>query len=112
MKQRESLGTVNDIFAVGSREAMNKYMTLYDRFYDLLMKRFNSGHPRPWHTLGLTKHNLIENKVDIKLFYLSHIVTRRIQKYKAFDSVVCGEGWNIPIKKTDKILLDSNNIGG
>ncbi len=112
MKKRESLGTVNDIFAVGSRDAMNKYMTLYDRFYDLLIKRFNSGHPRPWHTLGLTKHNLIENKVDIKLFYLAHIVTRRIQKYKVFDSVVCGEGWNIPIKKTDKILLDSNNIGG
>jgi hypothetical protein len=109
-ENRDKLGTVNDISAIGSSDSMNIYMSLYTRLYELLKERFDSNHPRPWHTLGLTKHNLVKNKIDIKLFYLDHIVTRRIHKYKqANNSVVCGEGWNIPVAATNDIILDHKN---
>lgn len=105
---REKLGTVNDILAVGNSLNMDIYMSLYKRLYDLLKERFDLKHPRPWHTIGLTKHNLVKNNITIKRFYLDHIVTRRLHKYKALNSVVTGEGWNIPIKKTNKIITESN----
>ena len=106
-ENRDTLGTVNDILAIGSSLSMDVYMSLYTRLYDLLKERFDLNHPRPWHTLGLTKHNLVKNKIDIKLFYLDHIVTRRIHKYKqANNSVVRGEGWNIPVTPTNEIILD------
>lgn len=105
---REKLGTVNDILAVGDSFSMDVYMSLYNRLHDLLVERFNLKHPRPWHTIGLTKHNLIKNKINIKRFYLDHIVTRRLHKYKALNSVVTGEGWNVPVMKTNKITTESN----
>ena len=80
---REQLGTVNDILAVGDERSMNVYMTLYDRLFNLLKERYDKKHPRPWHTIGLTKHNLVKNNIQIKRFYLDHIVTRRLHKYKA-----------------------------
>ena len=106
---RERLGTVNDILAVGDERSMNVYMTLYDRLFNLLKERYDKKHPRPWHTIGLTKHNLVKNNIQIKRFYLDHIVTRRLHKYKAVNSVVTGEGWNIVVPKTDKIILESKN---
>lgn len=106
---REQLGTVNDILAVGDERSMNVYMTLYDRLFNLLKERYDKKHPRPWHTIGLTKHNLVKNNIQIKRFYLDHIVTRRLHKYKAVNSVVTGEGWNIVVPKTDKIILESKN---
>lgn len=106
---RERLGTVNDIFAVGSSEAMNTYMNLYNRLFELLKERYDKKHPRPWHTIGLTKHNLVKNNICIKRFYLDHIVTRRLHKYKAANSVVTGEDWNVPVRKTDKIIEESSN---
>ncbi len=106
---RERLGTVNDILAVGDERSMNVYMSLYDRLFNLLKERYDKKHPRPWHTIGLTKHNLVKNNIQIKRFYLDHIVTRRLHKYKAVNSVVTGEGWNIVVPKTDKIILESKN---
>lgn len=107
-ENRDVLGTVNDIAAIGSSNSMDVYMTLYKDLFSLLKERFDRKHPRPWHTLGLTKHNLIKNNINIHLFYLDHIVTRRIHKYKqAGNSVVKGEGWNIPVYPTDKIIPDS-----
>lgn len=106
---REQLGTVNDILAVGDERSMNVYMSLYDRLFNLLKERYDKKHPRPWHTIGLTKHNLVKNNIQIKRFYLDHIVTRRLHKYKAVNSVVTGEGWNIVVPKTDKIILESKN---
>lgn len=106
---RERLGTVNDILAVGDTRSMNTYMSLYNRLFDLLKERYDKKHPRPWHTIGLTKHNLVKNNIQIKRFYLDHIVTRRLHKYKASNSVVTGEGWNIEVPKTDRIELESNN---
>ncbi len=106
---RERLGTVNDILAVGDEQSMNVYMSLYDRLFNLLKERYDKKHPRPWHTIGLTKHNLVKNNIQIKRFYLDHIVTRRLHKYKAVNSVVTGEGWNIVVPKTDKIELESKN---
>jgi len=82
---------------------------LYDRLFNLLKERYDKKHPRPWHTIGLTKHNLVKNNIQIKRFYLDHIVTRRLHKYKAVNSVVTGEGWNIVVPKTDKIILESKN---
>ena len=109
-ENRNELGTVNDISAIGSSSSMDIYMSLYNRLYDLLKERFDKNHPRPWHTLGLTKHNLVKSGIDIKLFYLDHIVTRRIHKYKqANNSVVRGEGWNIPVPPTKDIVLDNKN---
>ena len=106
---RERLGTVNDILAVGDEHSMNVYMSLYNRLFNLLKERYDKKHPRPWHTIGLTKHNLVKNNIQIKRFYLDHIVTRRLHKYKAVNSVVTGEGWNIVVPKTDKIILESKN---
>ena len=106
---RVRLGTVNDILAVGNAQTMDVYMSLYTRLYELLKERYDKKHPRPWHTIGLTKHNLIKNDICIKRFYLDHIVTRRLHKYKAVNSVVTGEGWNIPVPKTDKIIIEPNN---
>ena len=106
---RERLGTVNDILAVGNAKSMDIYMSLYTRLSELLKERYDKRHPRPWHTIGLTKHNLVKNDICIKRFYLDHIVTRRIHKYKAVNSVVTGEGWNIPVPKTNKIIIESNN---
>lgn len=106
---KERLGTVNDILAVGDEHSMNVYMSLYNRLFNLLKERYDKKHPRPWHTIGLTKHNLIKNNIQIKRFYLDHIVTRRLHKYKAVNSVVTGEGWNIVVPKTDKIVLESKN---
>ena len=106
---RERLGTVNDILAVGDEHSMNVYMSLYNRLFNLLKERYDKKHPRPWHTIGLTKHNLVKNNIQIKRFYLDHIVTRRLHKYKAGNSVVTGEGWNIVVPKTDKIILESKN---
>ena len=106
---RERLGTVNDILAVGDEQSMNVYMSLYDRLFNLLKERYDKKHPRPWHTIGLTKHNLVKNNIQIKRFYLDHIVTRRLHKYKAVNSVVTGEGWNIVVPKTDKIEIESKN---
>ena len=106
---RERLGTVNDILAVGYEHSMNVYMSLYNRLFNLLKERYDKKHPRPWHTIGLTKHNLVKNNIQIKRFYLDHIVTRRLHKYKAVNSVVTGEGWNIVVPKTDKIILESKN---
>ena len=106
---RERLGTVNDILAVGDERSMNVYMSLYDRLFNLLKERYDKKHPRPWHTIGLTKHNLVKNNIQIKRFYLDHIVTRRLHKYKAVNSVVTGEGWDVIVPKTDKIILESNN---
>lgn len=106
-ENRDELGTVNDILAIGSSASMDVYMTVYNRLFDLLKERFDSNHPRPWHTLGLTKHNLVKNNIDIKLFYLDHIVTRRLHKYRqANNSVVRGEGWNIPVAPTNEIITD------
>ena len=106
---REQLGTVNDFLAVGDEHSMNVYMSLYNRLFNLLKERYDKKHPRPWHTIGLTKHNLVKNNIQIKRFYLDHIVTRRLHKYKAVNSVVTGEGWNIVVPKTDKIILESKN---
>ena len=106
---RERLGTVNDILAVGDEHSMNVYMSLYNRLFNLLKERYDKKHPRPWHTIGLTKHNLVKNNIQIKRFYLDHIVTRRLHKYKAVNSVVTGEGWNIVVPKTDKIEIESKN---
>ena len=106
---RERLGTVNDILAVGDEHSMHVYMSLYNRLFNLLKERYDKKHPRPWHTIGLTKHNLVKNNIQIKRFYLDHIVTRRLHKYKAVNSVVTGEGWNIVVPKTDKIILESKN---
>ena len=39
---------------------------------------------------------------------MNHIVTRRLHKYKALNSVVTGDNWNIPIKKTNKIIIEPN----
>jgi hypothetical protein len=105
---RERLGTVNDILAVGDRKGMDTYMSLYNRLYELLKERYDLNHPRPWHTIGLTKHNLVKNNIQIKRFYLDHIVTRRLHKYKAVNSVVTGEGWDIPVPKTNDIIIESN----
>jgi len=106
---RERLGTVNDILAVGNEQSMNVYMSLYNRLFDLLKERYDKKHPRPWHTIGLTKHNLVKNNIQIKRFYLDHIVTRRLHKYRAVNSVVTGEGWDVVVPKTDKIILESKN---
>ena len=106
---RDKLGTVNDILAVGGRDSMEVYMTLYDRMYYLLKKRFDYKHPRPFHTIGLTKHNLVDKNININRFYLNHIVCRRLHKYKALNSVVTGEGWDIPVHKTTEIIKESNN---
>jgi hypothetical protein len=101
--------TINDMFLVGDRNSMLKHLSLYSNLIDLLILRFNQNHPKPFQPVGLTKHNLVyEGVTNIKRFYLNHIVTRRLHKYKALNSVVTGDGWNIPVKKTDKIITECN----
>jgi len=108
---RDKLGTINDIFAIGDRNGMNTYLSLYNNLYNLVTDRYLNKHPRPWHTIGLVKHNLIANNIDIKRFYLDHIVSRRLHKYKENDGVVTGENWNIKIPWTEKIIDETKIIG-
>ena len=108
---RDKLGTINDIFAIGDRNGMNTYLSLYNNLYNLVTDRYLNKHPRPWHTIGLVKHNLVVNNIDIKRFYLDHIVSRRLHKYKEYGSVVTGENWNIKIPYTENINSESKIIG-
>jgi hypothetical protein len=101
--------TINDMFLVGDRDSMLKHLSLYSNLIHLLTLRFDKKHPKPFQPVGLTKHNLLhEGITNIKRFYLDHIVTRRLHKYKALNSVVTGDGWNIPVRKTNKIITECN----
>lgn len=101
--------TINDMFLVGDRASMFKHFKLYKNLIYLLKLRFDRKHPKPFQMVGLTKHNLLyEGVTNIKRFYLNHIVTRRLHKYKALKSVVTGDGWDIPVPKTDKIITEPN----
>lgn len=100
--------TVNDMFFVGSRDSIIKLLSLYSNLHKLLKIRFDHKHTKPWQPPGLVRHHLVDCKIKIKRFYLNHIVTRRLHKYKALNSVVTGDGWNIPVAKTDKIITETN----
>mgnify|MGYP001197497703 FL=1 len=100
--------TVNDMFILGSRKPMLKHLSIYSNLPKLLKIRFDNKHPKPWQPPGLVRHNLVDKNVTIKRFYMNHIVTRRLHKYKALNSVVTGDNWNIPIKKTNKIIIEPN----
>lgn len=101
--------TINDMFLVGDRDSMLKHFNVYKNLVELLTIRFDKNHPKPFQAVGLVKHNLIHEGVgNIKRFYLDHIVTRRLHKYEKLNSVVTGDGWDVPIKKTTEIVTENN----
>lgn len=100
--------TINDMFILGDRNSMLGHLSIYSNLIKLLKIRFDKNHPKPWQPPGLVRHNLIDKNITIKRFYLNHIVTRRLYKYKKANSVVTGDNWNIPVKKTKEIIIENN----
>lgn len=100
--------TINDMFILGDRSSMLEHLSIYSNLIKLLKIRFDKNHPKPWQPPGLVRHNLVDKNITIKRFYLNHIVTRRLHKYKKLNSVVTGDNWDIPIKKTTQIISEDN----
>lgn len=100
--------TINDMFILGDRSSMLGHLSIYSNLIKLLKIRFDKNHPKPWQPPGLVRHNLVDKNIIIKRFYLNHIVTRRLHKYKKSNSVVTGDNWDIPVKKTTQIITESN----